>query len=72
MNILDTMKAWAALAAVAAKEGVSLAEVTKSVQDAIDAAWNDPTAREEQLRLFPEGKPTPIQLIATIGRLAKP
>ena len=72
MKIFDTMKAKAALAAVAAQEGISLAEVERSIQEAIDAAWDDPTAREEQLRLFPTGKPTPTEFIITIRRQLTP
>lgn len=71
MKIYDTMRAKAALAAVAAQEGISLAEVERSIQEAIDAAWEAPTATQEQLRLFPAGKPTPIQFIATIRREVK-
>ena len=72
MKIYDRMKAKAALAAVAAQEGISVAEVERSIQEAIDAAWDDPTAREEQLRLFPAGKPTPTEFIATIRRQLTP
>ena len=66
----NTLRATSALAVVAAREGVSLREVEKGVQEAIDAAWSDPAAREAQMRLFPKGKPTPAEFVAVLSREA--
>lgn len=67
MSIKDRVKAKAALAAIAAREGVSLAEVEREIRAAIDAAWDNPEGRQEQERLFPGGKPTPAQFVAVVA-----
>lgn len=47
--------------------GANSKEVKTDMQDAIGAAWNDPAGREAQLRLFPEGKPSPEQFIKRVA-----
>lgn len=65
------MKAEAALRRTAALEGISVAQVRRSIQEAIDAAWSDPAGREAQQALFPAGKPSPEEMIAVLGKRVK-
>lgn len=64
---MKKLKAKLALAAIAAREGRTLAEVERDIQAAINAAWSDPAAKAEQLRLFPDGKPTPAEFVAIVS-----
>lgn len=52
------LKAKLVIRAVAAQEGVSVAEVRRSMQEALDAAWANPEGEAERQRLFPGGKPS--------------
>ena len=52
---------------IAKRHGVTPEHVRAEIQIAIDAAWNDPEGREEQLRIFPEGKPSPELFIARLA-----
>ena len=48
---------------VAAHYNISTEEARAEIQFAIDLAWLNPDGRREQLRLFPEGKPTPEEFV---------
>lgn len=52
-------------AKAAAQYGVSMDEVTREMQKAIDAAWDnpDPAIRKKQMQLFPHGRPTITEFI---------
>jgi len=54
---------------IAAKHGVSMGEVVREMQAAIDAAWNatDPAARARQRELFPHGKPSIEEFIRVMA-----
>lgn len=39
----------------------------KAMQEAIDAAWNNPEGAELRAQLFPAGKPTPEEFIKKIA-----
>ena len=52
---------------IAKRHGVTPEHVRAEIQIAIDAAWNDPEGREEQQRLFPEGKPSPELFILRLA-----
>jgi len=45
---------------IAEKNGVSVFEVKKEMEIALEAAWNNPDekAREQQRKTFPNGKPS--------------
>ena len=68
MTFKDYLRVQAVLRATAAREGISVAEVKRNIQEAIDAAWADPAGREAQQELFPEGKPTPEEMIVRLGK----
>ena len=53
---------------IAKSHVVSPSEVKQNMQEAIDEAWNNPneTIKNNQLRLFPNGKPTVEELIDTV------
>lgn len=59
MTVKEKIHARTIIQEVAAKNGVSAAEVRLGIQEAIDAAWDnpDPAVRAMQHRLFPAGKP---------------
>lgn len=71
MTLKDLIKAEAVLRATAARKGVSVETVKKKIQEAIDAAWANPAGREAQQRLFPDGKPTPEEMVIRLGKLVK-
>ena len=71
MSIIDTMKGMAAIQKVAEREGKPYAEIEAAMQEAIDFAWTDPTAREYQNMLFPKGKPTAAEFIGRIAHRIK-
>ena len=58
----------AAIQKVADREGKSYAEIEAAIQEAINLAWAEPTAREYQNVLFPKGKPSPAEFV---GRIRK-
>ena len=45
---------------LAAKYGVSVGEIIRDMQEAVDEAWDnpDPAIRARQRQLFPDGKPS--------------
>jgi len=53
------------LQGVAAQHGVSLEQVKRDIQEAINDTWDnpDPAIRARQRRLFPNGKPTIAEFI---------
>lgn len=73
MKIFDTMKGKAAIRGTADHFGEAPEDVRREIQAAIDAAWDteDPAAMTLQRELFPDGKPTPEQFIATVAKHLK-
>ena len=67
MSFIDTIKGRAAIQKVAEREGKSYAEIEAAIQEAIDLAWEDLSAREYQNMLFPKGKPTAAEFVSRIG-----
>ena len=55
---------------VAAKHGVSVEEVVRDMQEALDAAWDnpDPAERARQRQLFPKGKPLIEEFIRVMAK----
>ena len=68
MKFVDTIKGRAAIQKVAEREGKSYAEIEAAIQEAIDQAWEDPSAREYQNKHFPRGKPTASEFVGRVGR----
>jgi len=58
---------------IAAQHGVSVTEVIREIQIAVDAAWDnsDPAIRTRQRTLFPNGKPSVEEFIRVIAEQAK-
>ena len=54
---------------IAAEHGVSVEEVERDIQSAIDATWNnpDPAAKEKQDKRFPKGKPSIEEFIRVMA-----
>lgn len=73
MKIRDSMKAKKAIFLSALRSGVSYTDCRKEMAAAIDKAWatTDPAAKARQDQLFPGGKPTPEQFIATLGTMIR-
>lgn len=73
MKIFDTMKGKAAIRGTADHFGEAPEDMRREIQAAIDAAWDteDPAAMTLQRELFPDGKPTPEQFIATVAKHLK-
>lgn len=73
MRLFDSLKGKAAIRGTADHFGETPEDVRREIQAAIDAAWNteDPAAMTLQRELFPAGKPTPEQFIATVARHIK-
>lgn len=73
MKIFDTMRGKAAIRGTADHFGQTPEQVRRDMQEAIDAAWNtdDLAAMKLQRELFPDGKPTPEQFIATVAKHLK-
>ena len=57
----------------AKQHGVSVAEVMRDIQEAIDEAWNnpDPAIRESQRKMFPNGKPSIEEFIKAMAKQMK-
>ena len=55
---------------IAAQHGISVEEVVREIQAAVDAAWGnpDPAIRARQQQLFPNGKPTVEEFIRTMAK----
>ena len=68
MSFIDTIKGRAAIQKVADREGKSYAEIEAAIQETINLAWDDPSAREYQSKHFPRGKPTAAEFVGRIGR----
>lgn len=68
MKFVDTIKGRAAIQKVADREGKNYAEIEAAIQEAINLAWEDLSAREYQHMLFPNGKPTAAEYVGRIGR----
>ena len=58
---------------LAAQYGVSVGEVIRDMQEAVDAAWNnpDPAIRARQRQLFPDGKPSVEEFIRVMAEQAQ-
>ena len=58
---------------IAQLHGVSVDEVVREMQAAIDAAWNSPVIaiQEQQRKLFPRGKPSVGEFILVMAAQAK-
>jgi predicted lipoprotein len=54
---------------IAAQYGVSVGEVVRDIQTAVDEAWNnpDPAIRARQRELFPNGKPSVEEFIRVMA-----
>lgn len=70
MTLKERIQAKAVIRTLAQRDGVRPEDVRASMQEAIDAAWEnqDPAVRWKQLQMFPAGKPT---VEAFVLRLAK-
>lgn len=70
MKIFDTMRGRASIRRTADHFGQSEEQIRKDMQEALDAAWAtaDPAAKKLQEEMFPGGKPTLEQFIATVAR----
>jgi len=57
---------------IAAQYGVSVSEVIRDIQEAVDAAWNneDRAIRAKQRQLFPKGKPSAEEFIRVMAKQA--
>jgi len=55
---------------IAEQYGVSVGEVVRGIQIAVDEAWNnpDPAIRARQRELFPNGKPSVEEFIRKIAQ----
>jgi len=55
---------------IAAQHGVSVTEVVREIQIAVDDAWDnlDPAIRARQRELFPNGKPSVEEFIRKIAQ----
>ena len=73
MKLFDNLKSKAAIRGTADHFGQTPEQVRLDMQEAIDEAWAtaDPAAKALQEQLFPAGKPTPEQFIATVARYMK-
>ncbi len=60
MTYDEIMKVWTIFEIMAAKKGITPAEIRKELQEGIDLAWasTDPIIQANHLRLFPQGKPS--------------
>jgi len=58
---------------IATQHGVSVTEVIREIQIAVDAAWNnpDPAIRAKQRQLFPNGKPSVEEFIRVMAEQAQ-
>ena len=58
---------------LAAQYGVSVGEIIRDMQEAVDAAWNnpDPAIRGRQRQLFPDGKPSVEEFIRVMAEQAQ-
>ena len=58
---------------IAAQYGVSVSEVIRDIQVAVDEAWDnpDPAIRARQRQLFPNGKPAVDEFIRVMADEAK-
>jgi len=58
---------------LAAQYGVSVGEVAREMQAAIDTAWDntDPAVRARQRALFPNGKPSIEEFIRVMAKQAE-
>lgn len=70
MTIKEKIKVQRVIRMLAQRDGIRPEDVRASMQEAIDAAWEnqDPAVRWKQLQMFPAGKPT---VEAFVLRLAK-
>lgn len=69
MKLGDKLRAKSTIRQVAAMQGLSVDEVRRDMQLALDEAWAtaDPAAQQRQRELFPDGKPSLEQFIATLA-----
>lgn len=72
VNIVAKYKAVKqALEELARAENVSVAEIRRDIQEAIDAAWNDPQGKAYQDATFPNGKPSVEQFVETVAAIVR-
>lgn len=73
MKFKDKRKCKRTIKATAKKFGVSSQSCRQEMQECIDEAWSttDPVAKAKQLALFPKGKPTVEEFIATVAKQIK-
>lgn len=71
MRCMNIAKVKIAMATVAVQEGVFQSEISKDIQELIDATWANPEAHRRRDELFPKGKPTPTEFIATLVSVYK-
>ena len=69
MKLSDKLRAKSVIRRVAAGQGLTTGEVRRDMQAALDEAWAtaDPAAQQRQRELFPDGKPSLEQFIATLA-----
>ncbi len=56
---------------IANENGMSKNEILDEIQNAIDAAWNNPDGAKFREVLFPEGKPSPEVFLQRMTLMAK-
>jgi len=58
---------------IAQRHGVSVDEITRNIQAALDEAWNNPNPiiRDRQRELFPNGKPAAGEFIRVMAKQTK-
>ena len=72
MKIYEIIRGRAAIQKVADREGKCYSEIEAAIQEAINLAWAEPTAREYQNAMFPEGKPSPAEFVGRIKNYQSP
>lgn len=72
-KLFDNLRGRAAIHGTADHFGETPEDVRREIQACIDEAWDadDLAAMVLQRELFPDGKPTPEQFIATVARHIK-
>ena len=71
MKICEIIRGRVAIQKMADREGKSYAEIEAAIQEALDFAWTEPTAREYQDAMFPDGKPSVAEFVGRIAYLTK-
>lgn len=69
MKKIQKLKNSAAVQIIAAKHGKTTEEISKEMEEALEAAWmtEDSAMKKLQEKLFPEGKPSAEDFINTMA-----